>query len=217
MNNNGQHTIATNAPFSLARRTTTDRPAARSRSPSSPPAHPSAWGRGLSEAGRAMRAGERGSGGGWKMGGGDGSVLPSSFISSSSLRIVVVSSRLRRRLICYLVPSWLVSSFHPSSVACAVSICSSLFVSSSFRHPLVSSSSRFACRSVFRPAVVPFPALSSYPSSSCRIVRRFACSSLIVLPRRSVVVPPRRLVPHPSARPHSPFIDTGGRGVFLIR
>lgn len=29
---------------------------------------------------------------------------------------------------------------------------------------------------------------SSYPSSSCRIVRRFACSSLVVLPRRSVVV-----------------------------
>lgn len=70
MNNNGQHTIATNAPFSLARRTTTDRPAARSRSPSPPPAHPSARGRGTNssrqsdesrgeEAGREMEEGRR--------------------------------------------------------------------------------------------------------------------------------------------------------------
>lgn len=37
MDNDGQHTIATNAPFSLARRTMADRPAARSRSQSSRP------------------------------------------------------------------------------------------------------------------------------------------------------------------------------------
>ena len=97
--------------------------------------------------------------------------------------------------------------------------------------PLVSSSSRFACRSVFRLVVVPLPALSSHPSSRPRrrLIRRrltascavSACSSLVIsFPRlvlRLVVVPP--LVPSsfrsssrfiPSARPRSPFLDTQG-------
>lgn len=80
----------------------------------------------------------------------------------------------RRRLICYPVPSWLVSSFHSSSALCAVPPCSSLVVPPR------------------RSVVVPFLVLFIVPSS-----------------RRSVA----RLVPRPSARPRSPFLDTWGRGV----
>ena len=80
----------------------------------------------------------------------------------------------RRRLICYPVPSWLVSSFHPSSALCAVPPCSSLVVPPR------------------RSVAVPFLVLFIVPSS-----------------RRSVA----RLVPRPSARPRSPFLDTWGRGV----
>lgn len=84
----------------------------------------------------------------------------------------------RRRLICYPVPSWLVSSFHPSSALCAVPPCSSLVVPPR------------------RSVVVPFLVLFIVPSS-----------------RRSVA----RLVPRPSARPRSPFLDTWGRGRSPIR
>lgn len=174
MNNNGQHTIATNAPFSLARRTTTDRPAARSRSPSSPPAHPSARGRGTNssrqsdesrgeEAGREMEEGRR-------------------WIRAVVLVHILVVAPSRRRFI-------------PS--------------------PL---SSHLLSRPVVARLVV---------SSVIRSVCRFACSSLIVPPRRSVVVPflvlfivpssrrsVARLVPRPSARPRSPFLDTMGGAFF---
>lgn len=60
----------------------------------------------------------------------------------------------RRRLICYPVPSWLVSSFHPSSALCAVPPCSSLVVPPR------------------RSVVVPFLVLFIVPSSR-RSVARF--------------------------------------------
>ena len=75
---------------------------------------------------------------------------------------------------------------------------------------------RLICYSVLSFSVVARLIISSVISSpplshlsSCRLVRRFACSSLVV----PLLVPPRRLVSHSSARPRSPFLDTAGRGV----
>lgn len=220
MNNNGQHAIATNAPFSLARRTRTDRPAARSRKPILP-ARSS-----LRPGGRGTKSSKqteesRGEGVGRRREEGRRWVRPSSsFISSASshllFRLVVFrrssshhlirsshprrrprSSRRRRsssqrapfspaRCSLFLfsssrrLPSWLVSSSHPSSHPRRYLIC----------RLAVSCAVSLARRSSFRP--------SSRSSFRCRLVPRSA----------------RRLVPHPSARHRSPFHRQGRAGRF---
>ena len=111
----------------------------------------------------------------------------------------------RRRLICYSVLSF--------------SVVARLIISSVISSPSSSHSSRrrrsSSQRAPFSPArcsLFLFSSSRRLPSwlvSSCRLVRRFACSSLVV----PLLVPPRRLVSHSSARPRSPFLDTAGRGV----
>ena len=131
----------------------------------------------------------------------------SSFISSSSshllFRLIVFRRSSSHHLIRHLIP--VVVSFVPPSsfliAACAVFACSLLLVLV-FLVP----SSPVVARLIIS-SVISSPPLSHL--SSCRLVRRFACSSLVV----PLLVPPRRLVSHSSARPRSPFLDTAGRGV----
>lgn len=152
-----------------------DRPAARSRSPSSPPAHPSARGRGTNSSKQTEESRRRGSGERWKRWGQWGSfrryrLYPRHRSVSSSLSYPAP----RRRLI---ISSSAFSQRAPFPLARRYSLSSRSSSCSSFRRLVVLSIS----------FVISSPP-SSYPSSSCRIVRRFACSSLVVLPRRSVVV-----------------------------
>ena len=180
MNNNGQHTIATNAPFSLARRTTTDRPAARSRSPSSPPAHPSARGRGTNSSRQSDES--RGEGVGRRMedGGGGGWIRASVLV-----HIIVVASSRRR-----FIPS--PSSSHLLSRPVVARLVVSSVIRSVRRFHLL-----VAIRFVVVPpsprlVVVSFRLSFRFPSRR-RSVPRLVVLSVVVLPHRA---PFRLLVAH---------------------
>lgn len=207
MDNDGQHTIATNAPFSLALRTTADRPAARSRSQSSRPAHLQSCSLLNQDCIDSCLTGEQ-------------VIVPSStrrLVSSSHLVPVVVSSA----AFPYRAPFSLARRY------------SFLFFSSRSRRiipvvPSSVSSRRLVVRPVVhRRLIRRLIRRTLSPRAPFRLARRSSSRSVLVPPpsrlssRRSVVVP--SVVPpfvsssHPSARPHSPSPDTAGRGVFFIR